>query len=352
MKKELILFIVGIFFAFTAEAQHILTRENTLIRPGDVIDKEQVVYQDPGESGFNLTWDFRNVELVNNSYRIEHVGDSTSMLLSIHPKSMNHYQIAGDTLFRIAYEDPLTKLVYHNPVPELRFPFTYGDVFSASYEGKGLYCRHNGVEEAGTVFIEADAIGTFFLTEEDTLRNVLRVHTVKTSVVGMDKDSIVTDSTKRVTKVEDIYRWYARGYRYPVFETLSETCYDGTKCLYNDKVAYRTLPEYLRSLGDSINEEIIQLDSLQSDSHEPDIIQYQVQNAGGNLKVDYSLSERATISALISDTMGIVYKRYEHTDEPGENYSFSFNLNGLHRGEYILYLNVNGRIYSQTVHKN
>ena len=232
------------------------------------------------------------------------------------------------------------------------FPFTYGDSISSDYEGHGLYCGHNGIEETGTVYTVADGIGTLYLTEEDTLHNVLRIHVVKTSSIRMDKDSFVTPPTSHTNILEESYLWYARGYRYPVFETHKETYYHGTKYMYVHKTAYRTLPKTIRSLGDSINEVIIRSDSIKTCSDGKDIIQYQVSHSGNIIRIDYRLRESASISAIVSDTMGIVYRRYNHTEKPGDGLYFTFDMNGLRRGEYILYLNVNGMMYSHTVHKN
>jgi hypothetical protein len=112
----------------------------------------------------------------------------------------------------------------------------------------------------GSVLSEADACGMLVLPDKDTLRNVLRTRTLKClsqemQPIGSDyyfrRDSIqpliVSDSidyrlsNDSIVYVLETFRWYVRGYRYPVFETVkswtrqldgSETPYFGTAFFY------------------------------------------------------------------------------------------------------------------------
>ena len=88
----------------------------------------------------------------------------------------------------------------------------------------------------GTVSSKADACGMMILPGGDTLRNVLRVKTVKkiasstkplffqeedTPETWVSNDSIdYRLSTDSVVMEVATYRWYVEGYRYPVFETV------------------------------------------------------------------------------------------------------------------------------------
>lgn len=350
MKTSIIATVGLALLSVSAEAQHVLTRENTLMRPGDAISKQQIAFVVPGESGEDVVWDFRDVPVRRKNYRVEYTGNNASALLSIHPGYMSRYRMAGDTLVQTGYENPTARLTYRRAIPELVFPFAYGDTIASEFEGNGLYCRHNGMKERGTVLVEADATGTLLLSEEDTLRNVLRVHAIRTSSVDMDRDSVVADSAGRLLRIEENYKWFARGYRYPIFETLTEAYYHGTQYVYGHRTAYRTMPDSIRALADAVNEDIIHSDSISNAFHGSEIIQYHVSHYGNAVRVDYSLSMQATVTALISDAMGVVHRRYHHTDNSGDSYSFSFDMSGLRRGEYVLYLNANGEIHSQTIY--
>jgi hypothetical protein len=47
--------------------------------------------------------------------------------------------------------------------------------------------------------------------------------------------------------------------------------------------------------------------------------------------------------------MGIVYSNVKQNGKSGENLSMNFNSQGLHRGQYIIYINVNGKVYNEKI---
>lgn len=349
MKKNIVLIILMICLKLSVFAQNSLTVANSIMRNNDVINKQQVEYIDPGERGMNAVWDFRNTEVLSKAYRVEYSRDSDSTIYAIEPKFMNLYQMHGDTLVQTVYQDAVTLMTYHKTIPELKFPFGFGDTLSGDYKGSGHYSRHNAIQARGSILVEADGKGMLILTDKDTLINVLRIHTLKTSSFGLEKDSVVHDSTKCLLKVEEYYKWYARGYRYPVFETHSEGYYDGTDQLTCNRTAFRTLPDSLRLLVDSINMNIARNDSSLAKAEQASIIDYTVTNTGQNVKIDYTLKQQATISAVISDVMGVVYQHASRSDNAGSGYSITLNINNLRHGGYVLYLNVNGKVYSHKI---
>lgn len=343
----LALILAVILPAMPLSAQNILTKGNTLMRPGDIISKQRVAIEDPGQAGSDIVWDFRNIDIIDDCYRVEYCGDSSSMAYySVDPTFISLFLQRGDTLFMSGFEDSTTKLTYSSKLPVMYFPFMYGDTLSSSFQGTGLYCDHNAIAVSGNIFVEADGTGTLLLTDKDTLQNVLRVHTLTASSVALEKDSIIRDSTERLMKIDEAYRWYARGYRYPVFELLSEAYYEGSHFIYNHGVAFRTLPDNLSMLHDQVNNNILLADSMKAACS--DIIKYNVKIYGSHVTINYSLSSNANLTLLVSDATGIVYKRMSESNLAG-SYFITFDLSGLKRGEYILYMNVNGKIYSETI---
>ena len=112
-------------------------------------------------------------------------------------------------------------------------------------------------------------------------------------------------------------------------------------------MAFRTLPDSLRILADSVNIELAHHDSCLADA--PDIITYEVISDRRSVRIGYDLKNKATASAMIADPMGVIYRKTSRTDEAGIGYSLSFNFAGLRRGKYILYLNVNGKVYDNKI---
>ena len=335
------------FARMPAFPQHVLTKANALMRSGDTVGKQLVAYVPPGESGMHASWDFRDIDVLSKSYPIENAVDSDSCLCAIEPSSMCSYRLGGDTLVQVTYQNPLTRIDYSVPIPELIFPFSYGDTLSGKFKGEGQYSNRNGIRMAGSTYVEADGEGELKITDECTLRNALRVRTLKTTYFNIEKDSVVKDSAESLLEVVERYQWYARGYRYPLFETCSTAYYHGTRLLNSYKVAFRTLPDSLRILSDSVNQELARYDICLADAS--DDITYEVISDGRSVRIDYDLKNKATVSAMISDPMGVMYRKRSRTDETGEGYSLSFDLAGLRRGEYILYLNVNGRVYDSKI---
>ena len=47
--------------------------------------------------------------------------------------------------------------------------------------------------------------------------------------------------------------------------------------------------------------------------------------------------------------MGIVYYQRRYEQPAGQGYQVQIDCTGLRRGQYILYINVNGKIYSKTI---
>ena len=330
-----------------ALSQHVLTKSNALPRIGDALRKQCVTYVTPGESGMNAIWDFRNVEVRTASYPIEYADGGDSCLYAIDPNSMCSYCLFGDTLVQMTYQSPLTHIDYSIPIPELSYPFSYGDTLCGNFKGTGRYSGHNGISVEGTSFVEADGEGTLVISDECTLKNALRVRTLRTSSFCVARDTAAKDTLERLLEVEENYRWYARGYRNPLFETRSVSYYRGINLLKTYKEAYRILPDSLRKLADSVNVVGERQGSCVDDAR--DVITYDVVRDGRSVRIDYSLTSRATVSAIVSDPMGVIYQRSSRSDKAGEGYSITFDVGGLRHGKYILYLNVNGKVYDNKI---
>ena len=61
---------------------------------------------------------------------------------------------------------------------------------------------------------------------------------------------------------------------------------------------------------------------------------------------ELELSE-LVVTVLVADIMGMLYERREETHVAGEGYSLDIDCSRLRRGQYILYINVNGEVTSE-----
>ena len=206
-------------------------------------------------------------------------GDSICITCLEH-RTMYRYVNKGDSLLLMGFENSGTKITYQVPQYVMRFPFMFGDSISSSFVGFGSHEHSVSTEANGKLTVVADAIGTLILPDGDTLLDVLRVRSIhdykqrveplfneKQRKLEINKDSVqfvqkaraiksVIDSSaystesgvskdkglsdlkdivnktkkgklERITTGPDsiyfrteICRWYAPGYRYPLFETL------------------------------------------------------------------------------------------------------------------------------------
>lgn len=138
----------------------------------------------------------------------------------------------------------------------------------------------------------------------------------------------------------------------PVYTTIVSTSYANLQPVAFKKAAYRLSVDESQLLADDVNDSIKQVDSraeTEQETIDKDIFHYQVHQNGRMVSVDYILDEPATVTSLISDVMGIVYRRSTRNCSAGENSTITLDCTGLRHGHYVLYLNVNGKVYSGNV---
>lgn len=239
MKRNIINVLIMMYVAISnMQAMHPeLKRELNTPRPGDVIIKQQVEYKDPGRAGENVVWDFGQLREINDSYRqiysrprIKHSGvsvlgkDSFDMsiynlnsLLTCREHLTNYfYRIQDDRIYLLGYENNVDKMHYLQPIPVLKFPFTYNDSLKGIANSEDLFSAQVPMQMHGTIETHADASGIIILPTGDTLKQVIRTHSILTQL--SDKIQIM-DSVHVNTTIEN-YKFWARGYRYPVFECI------------------------------------------------------------------------------------------------------------------------------------
>ena len=357
MKHNVSLLIVMTLVCFPAlvNSQNILTSSLNAPRDSDIIYKCRVKYTKPGDAGKDNCWNFSNASILEKSYSITYSRDTMLDIVGMEHNSMYKYRVSKDSLVQTGYEEPTTIIRYDHPILQQVYPFSMDMKSSSRYEGEGWYCGDHAMKITGNVEQEADGMGTIILSENDTLKNVLRVHTIRTSATTMTEDTCIADSADGHQEIEEAYRWYARGYRYPVYETVSRTSYYNLDPVACSQMAFLYLPEDQRILADSLNQVIATRDSAESrndnnnGNNKPDIIKYTVQNSGSSITINYDLTESAHITALICNASGILYRHSERSDTAGEGYTLQIDCSGLRSGQYVLYINVNGKIYNEKI---
>lgn len=343
--------LLGIFFALSLSAfsQDWISFEANHMRDGDTIIHREVLFFDAGESGENVTWDFREIKTGNNVRKLWFKQDTVpAHIYGLTLKAKQDYIFKNDSLSLAGYETALTSMKYDKPLTICTYPFAYGAHLLQPYHGTGTYCRKYLLDHQGTMEVDADAYGTIY-TDGDTLHHVLRLHYIFSSAIRQYSEGDTLREKEDVKqRIEEQYLWYARGYRYPVLGTTSVTIYHNLQPVSCQQTAYSTLPSDQELLDDEVNRQIQISDSI-AQAHQAPIIHYQITTEGNAVIVSYTLDADANISAIVCDRMGVVYRRATTTDSSGATGILRLDGNGLKSGIYVLYLNVNGQIYNEKV---
>ena len=210
-------------------------------RPGDVLIKQQVEFIDPGKAGVNQVWDFQKLKTINGEYTLTYSlppleGDSVyimgnkrynrkqvsdnELIVGTEHNTMYYYRLRNDSLLQIGHENPSVKLEYVFPMVLMQYPLNYGQSVRSRYRSEGLYSGTVDIQSEGTMTTTADAYGKLILPSGDTLSPVLRVKTEQTIFDIPTQYSYSIDPDNNKGKLLETCRWYSKGYRYPVFETV------------------------------------------------------------------------------------------------------------------------------------
>ena len=386
--KSLLSLLFASVLSFQLSAQATLNSSCNLPRPGDRLVKQQVDYKAPGGKGVGVVWDFSDQTPLNDHYELNYrsLDVHSDTLVGTEHRTMYYYHLRGDSLYSLGYENPTTLITYRKPETLLVFPFTYGRTFTDYFEGTGSYCSRLDIHVQGKSQVTADASGMLVLPGGDTLRHVLRVHHRKRMVESMepftpgsslradtvpfvlDRDSIdwylANDSSSLQV---DTWRWYADGYRYPVFESVEgSVCRQGSESPYFATSFYYPPHEQYYALDDdSDNRErrdgFVAKEYSVSNGHGEDgngkdysdeRISYGISiDAQGELKIDYLLNESADVLIGLYDLQGRQLSDVRRQEKTVGRYTETLSLADFPDGEYLLRLVVGGKTYGEKVLK-
>ena len=347
-----------------AFCQNFLSRSCNLFQVGDSVSKQKVDYVNAGDGGNDAVWDFSNLE-TTGAYYIKYDTLSSNLFVGYDAQKRYFFQAYKDSLMFLGFETPLLRMDYQKSQLMLPFPLQMEQTFHSSYKGEGRYCGTDFERSFGTVCITADGYGTIILSEQDTLPNTLRIYTVNTEAIRLNADSCLNDSDNLKQVITEHYQWYARGYRYPVFETITSSSYDNMNHVATQQYAYRCPPEIQNELSDLMNEGIREEDMAAGNgngtsnghsTHEESNpngssggFSYDVQHYDNQAIIIYDLEQDSHVHVMVVDVMGMIHYDEQQCNGAGTGYTMNFDCSGLRHGQYIIYINVNGIIYSTKI---
>jgi hypothetical protein len=364
--------------AVKPSAQIVLRSELNLPRTGDVIVKQQVEWKNPGREGQNVVWDFSSLQAVNDEYSIEYsepplLGDTIfvmgldslssdslrALITSTEHYTMYYQMFDGNRLWTLGHENPTNLLHYTEPLLSGVFPLAFGDKDAQNYVAEGFYSSTDSVSTCGNVKIEADAEGMLLLPSGDTVKNVLRVKTVqrienKIKVADNIGDTIFVSRDTVVVSHLRNYKWYAKGYRYPVFETVQIR---ENRDAQNEREIFGTsffYPPQEHFYLETDEENLAVLDSLENANADPWaglLYNYFPNPVKTYLDVELFLPRDANVIIKIHSQTGITMLNENKGYFSEGLHHIRINLPSLAVGNYTLNILLNEHLVSGTIFK-
>lgn len=359
-----------------------LNKEHNHLRAGDVLVKQQVEYIDPGESGKNKVWDFSKLKTINDEYTLTYsmppleedsvyiLGDNrypqvnvfdNELLIGHEHNTMYYYRQTNDSLFMMGHENASVKVKHTNPILVAVYPMNFGQNNISKYISEGIYSGLIDIKYNGTIQTEVDAYGKIILPSGDSLSPVLRIKTTQL-IKNKDLNIINEDLTL------ETYRWYSKGYRYPVFEIINNIkTNDKTKIFSTafffppqDHLYLDYDPANQKLLDEIWNVEVITknhnlLSYVDENSIEIEqIISCEIypNPVVDNLILKYELFQDTDISFQLYSITGNLVRLIEKKKQIKGDYLENIDCSSLYPSQYILRIKSNNKFINHIIIKN
>ena len=349
-------------------------------RSGDEIIKQKVEFKDPGREGENVIWDFGKLKSINNRYSLTYSSpdlldnsyyilgrdtiqannDSVRYLIGTEHSTMYYLQVKDNSLYVLGHENATTSLKYTPSLLSMAYPTNYNEPHQKEYQSKGLYSCRIPFESQGEIKQTADAYGIMILPSGDTLKNVMRVKTVQTI-----KETIF-DVNNNVNTILDMnvenYKWFSKGYRYPIFETIKTIPQDSTANEFSTAFFF---PPQEHLYLDTDPDNLAVLDSLWNIDHKiPDVTDPIQEQPNANLSynfypnpvesilaVEYYLEKPSSVTISLYNLEGRLIKTVVKPIFSSGVYSEQIDCSSLAKGTYIISIGTGYKVYSDKLIK-
>ena len=293
-----------------------MVENNCCLRSGDSIHYDFITATVPqSSSASDQTWDFSNSRYLGQEKEVFFVGNDSNRIKMIDKDAILDFSQDKEHLLLKHLQTPLLNIDFGNSFEYLKFPFPLNDSLTCQIEGKGTYCSKNKLVLSGTCCTKAMAKGKLIMPYNDSLNNTLLI-----------QRNIVANIEASIKK--------------------------GERKVLVQSFAYAANVEGMSHLEDEQNKELkdkMRGISLESNTKQGDI-SYKVSVNGKKVCLSYSLVSDAQLRLLICNTSGMVFKSASLQRQAGNNYRQDFDCSGLPLGEYVLYIHVNDKAFSEKVH--
>jgi hypothetical protein len=321
------------------------------------------------DDAYTLTYDLPPLEgdsvyiLGDKRYNKKNTADE-DLIVGTEHNTMYYYRYSGDSLLQTGHENPSVVLAYISPIVQAAYPLNYGQSTSSPYQSEGLYSGTVGIHTKGTVTTVADAYGKLLLPSGDTLSPVLRVKTTQTIFDILGEDSYTTDeSTGNAGKQLETCRWYSKGYRYPVFETIRNINLSDSTEIF--KTAFFFPPQdhlYLDTDPDNLalldelwkgTEEKQAIDSTAKTVTLEDIMTCKIypNPVVSVMNIEYELKQDANVLFELYSIEGLPVKKIAAKSKTAGTYYETVDCSNLSPKNYVLRIIANGVFVNEVIIK-
>ena len=345
---------------------------------GDKIERQQATFKHFDQKGKGAIWDLTDINLSDNASWLtitSNPHDEHGLIINgLNTRYFCHKNETGTYLD--GYENNQSKISYK--LTDLIAPpsFVLNSMATGYFNGYAIYSESVYSRIYGTYECQVDGLGTMLLPSGDTITGVTRVHIQKhtgqqylkniehakalrllvDSVDVYTHDSIIQHLAVDSNLVEtNIYRWYAQGESYPIYETL-DSHVKGNNIGF--KVAYYYSPQ---SLKDNEYEKSRNISQRESKSYlqwpspysrhvfsNGTFIDYSVNvTSDGNVNVAMFCSSRTKIDCNIHTIDGMMVCQQSFKESSKKTYNICLPLSSHSHGIYILNISVNGQQFSE-----
>lgn len=316
--------------------QHSILTEDSLF-------SETLPFAYAGSNGEQQLWDYSGCH-PEGTYLRHFILNPDSAIWGYDECQTHTYKQTADSLLLTREESSLYYVDYTTPRLVLCFPMQYGDSVAAPFYGEGKYCDRMFLRRYGMVSIKADGYGTLIRAEGDTLRDVLRIRHITTTDLRQSVDSIANDQNNHQQEITERYLWFSQDYRYPVFETSTSTFYQAMRPYSTHQKAFRCGISVSRSTDEMEGNGNPDGSSNTGNS----FFTHTVSNHLGHIIISYEAQQPVLVNLIVADIMGMMHRSESFYASTGTG-QHTIECTGLRHGQYILYVNVNGSVYSNTI---
>lgn len=251
--------------------------------------------------------------------------------------SLLNYKVKGDTLFLVGKENRLTKLSYSLPEAIALYPLERNGKLQGFSKGEGSYVDKYEFKFEGTYQTSWTKLKAFITPDGDSLKNVYRLNREMVTKYHLSQNN---DSTFLVREIETYC--FVLGYNLPILYQHQQL-----KPVSNIKSYYYPIQSNQNRDIELFFHDGVNGSKTGRENEEKAHLEYKLTNntSSRTISVTYKLSKEADITFILSSLDGIVfYSQRQHAQSAQQSY-FSYNYSGLRKGQYVVYMEVDGTRY-------